>query len=571
MQSSLSLSKGTLHDAKGLRQAQPPDWHYTHNANGQIEKKNDIHYAYDASGQLICEGEQTYAYDAAGNCLNEKASYQSDNQLHENQHYAFRYDKRGNLIKKIHKQTKETTEYSWNLFDQLTQVLRRDKDNTLFEGYRFSYDGLNRRTQKTYRNTHSGTYHTHYYLYDRHNLVAILDKDKKLLASIVHGSGIDTPLAITTHNHQPLPLTELEKAYVADLSEIDQQTLQEAKTQRTYYYHTDHQGSITALTDQDGKIVESFTYDAYGTILEHKTTEGITTYNPFAYTGREYDAADLYFYRARYYDPQTRRFLSKDPIEFLSGDWNWYRYVGGDPVDFVDPMGLAANNGVGEVLKAVPEVTGAGLQKTTSDSDSEDISSEKVGTSAGNDTQIKGKKLPECGKIQGHKDSHKEYASQKGDVKFERDHMPSGGALIKNATDRAEEVGMEISQCIIDDILNDADTVMMPQDVHKGGDTFRGKNTQDKIVNDSQDLNKAKQKDIDKMKENIKKEKEKSDTSEEREECLENIEKGLDSKEFKKYDPEAHVDNVLYENIGEECNKKLRERWEKFLDKYKDL
>ena len=52
---------------------------------------------------------------------------------------------------------------------------------------------------------------------------------------------------------------------------------------------------------------------------------------------------DLYYYRARYYDPNTQRFLSLDPIEFESGDYNFYRYVGNDPVNLVDPSGLTAN------------------------------------------------------------------------------------------------------------------------------------------------------------------------------------------------------------------------------------
>ncbi|MCF6245636.1 MAG: RHS repeat-associated core domain-containing protein, partial [Sulfurovum sp.] len=58
------------------------------------------------------------------------------------------------------------------------------------------------------------------------------------------------------------------------------------------------------------------------------------------YTGREMDADDLYYYRARYYDPNTQRFLSLDPIGFEAGDFNFYRYVGNDPVNFRDPSGL---------------------------------------------------------------------------------------------------------------------------------------------------------------------------------------------------------------------------------------
>ncbi len=86
-------------------------------------------------------------------------------------------------------------------------------------------------------------------------------------------------------------------------------------------------------------MVESFTYDNhYGKIITH--TKSVETDNPYAYTGRVFDTAELYYYRARYYDPTIERFISEDPIGFASGDFNWYRYVGNDPVDFLDPSGL---------------------------------------------------------------------------------------------------------------------------------------------------------------------------------------------------------------------------------------
>ncbi|XOB63793.1 RHS repeat-associated core domain-containing protein [Campylobacterota bacterium DY0563] len=86
-------------------------------------------------------------------------------------------------------------------------------------------------------------------------------------------------------------------------------------------------------------MIESIIYDeSYGTIVEHKKT--VETYNPYCYTGREFDSHDLYYYRARYYDPTSQRFLSPDPIEFMSGDYNFYRYVGNEPINYVDALGL---------------------------------------------------------------------------------------------------------------------------------------------------------------------------------------------------------------------------------------
>ena len=63
----------------------------------------------------------------------------------------------------------------------------------------------------------------------------------------------------------------------------------------------------------------------------------------FCYLTLKFDSHDLYYYRARYYDPTLGRFISSDPIEFLAGDFNFYRYVGNDPVNFVDPSGLTSD------------------------------------------------------------------------------------------------------------------------------------------------------------------------------------------------------------------------------------
>ena len=49
---------------------------------------------------------------------------------------------------------------------------------------------------------------------------------------------------------------------------------------------------------------------------------------------------ELYYYRARYYDASIQRFLSLDPIGFLAGDFNFYRYVGNSPTNFNDPLGF---------------------------------------------------------------------------------------------------------------------------------------------------------------------------------------------------------------------------------------
>jgi RHS repeat-associated protein len=62
--------------------------------------------------------------------------------------------------------------------------------------------------------------------------------------------------------------------------------------------------------------------------------------NPYMFTGRRFDLeTGLYYYRARYYNPQIGRFLQTDPIGYDDG-MNWYNYCGNNPIGRIDPGGL---------------------------------------------------------------------------------------------------------------------------------------------------------------------------------------------------------------------------------------
>src|SRR5207245_11481218 len=85
--------------------------------------------------------------------------------------------------------------------------------------------------------------------------------------------------------------------------------------------------------------------------FDNGTTETDATYTGrYAWTGRERDAeTGLQYNRARYYDPDTGRWLSQDPLGFDAGDSNLYRYVANRPTSDKDPSGLSymfVNGGV---------------------------------------------------------------------------------------------------------------------------------------------------------------------------------------------------------------------------------
>jgi len=91
---------------------------------------------------------------------------------------------------------------------------------------------------------------------------------------------------------------------------------------------------VIALSDQNADLVESYSYDVFG---QPSNTSDVN--NPYLFTGRRYDdETGLYYYRARYYDYATGRFMQTDPIGHASG-LNLYTYCGNNPLTWIDPFG----------------------------------------------------------------------------------------------------------------------------------------------------------------------------------------------------------------------------------------
>lgn len=88
-------------------------------------------------------------------------------------------------------------------------------------------------------------------------------------------------------------------------------------------------------SDATGAVNLTRQYDAWGVLDVGTSQPG------HAFTGREWEPElGLYYYRARYYDPQSGTFLAQDPLGIRPKDLNGYSYVSANPVAFVDPYGL---------------------------------------------------------------------------------------------------------------------------------------------------------------------------------------------------------------------------------------
>ena len=105
----------------------------------------------------------------------------------------------------------------------------------------------------------------------------------------------------------------------------------------TLYYGTDHLGSSALMIDATGAAVWTGAVTPFADV---ETTEGLAEHVMF--TGKELDIdTGLYYYNARWYDPNLGRFITEDPVRDGS---NWFVYVSNNPLKYVDPTGLEGVN-----------------------------------------------------------------------------------------------------------------------------------------------------------------------------------------------------------------------------------
>jgi len=87
--------------------------------------------------------------------------------------------------------------------------------------------------------------------------------------------------------------------------------------QGSHYFHHDGLGSVVNLTDEAGKVTLSYNYDAFGEITKEEGQVGWKK-NRYTFTGKPYDpSAGMYYFGARWYEPEVGRFVTQDPLNLL--------------------------------------------------------------------------------------------------------------------------------------------------------------------------------------------------------------------------------------------------------------
>jgi len=292
-------------------------------------------YTYDALGHLAGISEQkgptslinrALNYDGAGRLVSHSAeagqalvtasaigTFDAANRIQANGGTTYTHDADGNRTTEV--SAAGTVTYTWDARGRLQRVVSPGGITTAFL---YDYDG--NMIQK--RVTSGGGDTIERYVLDDLTNVVSQEKVGAGSASLLTGRGLDQHWAVVSGGSGVFPLA-------------------------------DHIGSTVALTDAAGTLTGRAFYEPFG---KTSTTGG--TY-PFEFTGRNRVSTDLYYFRARYYDSTSSRFVSEDPAGFF-GKANQYAYADNRPTVLTDPTGLKTYDCTAP-LHAAPWAYGAPL------------------------------------------------------------------------------------------------------------------------------------------------------------------------------------------------------------------
>lgn len=289
------------------------------------------------SGGLFGSDTESFTLDAAGNRIAHSPvpgawTYDANNRLlQRGSAGSYQYDDNGNLTQKT--EGGQVTRYTYDTQNRLTEL--RNGSGQLIA--RYGYDLLDRRLWKEQYRDKAGNALAQakrtYYLYADEGLIA--EAEQAITLNPDNSVSANGAAAIATQ-YGPRPNAEFTTGmlFVKAKNSIGLDSFA--------YFHHDHLGTPIQATDKQGNVVWAASYNVFGKaaiITPAATADKPTIDTNLRLPGQYYDAeSGLHYNYRRYYDPETGRYVTQDPIG-LAGGFNLYGYVYGNPVNLMDPTG----------------------------------------------------------------------------------------------------------------------------------------------------------------------------------------------------------------------------------------
>ena len=307
------------------------EYAYDENYAHRLVRAGDRYYQYDANGNIVCEQDGSFESNGEEQAVYHKITQESENVYSTDCGWGlFKEDDKGGSGKANRAKYKRT--YAWNERNQLVSSV----DDSYSTAYIYGQDG--QRSNKYTQNSE-----TLYF-----NKMWTLHTDS---GNNIYGGQTAKNIYLG------------ETRIVTKLNSGTNPTYQE-EYYKQYYYHSDHLGSASLISDYKGDEYQRIEYTPYGETWVEKTQNTGLEYLPYKFTGKEIDEeTGLYYYGARYLDPRYSRWISTDPAlgEYIPGagkataseagslpgmggvfntvNLQLYHYAGNNPVKYTDPDG----------------------------------------------------------------------------------------------------------------------------------------------------------------------------------------------------------------------------------------